>query len=136
MQTIHDPTLAAEIRKAIKIDVERYNLYHDGPIRTGAIIVVQQTLKVPLSMVVEGIVGEKQFRMGSVVYSYGDTPGDINYGLNGENVPRDAKMITVVMRYDPSPARGTVDAYSAWDGELAFKNIPIKEEIVATTSHQ
>lgn len=76
-------------------------------------------------------VNDKEYRAGRVYMAKGQS---ISWGTEGEYSGPPAEKMDIILRSSKEAARDTVDLFEIWDGELVYKDVPVKVIAPATTS--
>ena len=119
---IDDPSLADAIRRSINVkDVRASQNNYDRVSMTVAI----KSPPVNVAFDVFARQNGKESRIGSVYSNAGE---EHNFGVGSHDFTpaADAKTIDVVLRASPDVARGTIDLYEIWNGELTYPGVAVQ----------
>jgi hypothetical protein len=119
VQVVHDPSLADAIRKSLKVEPVRQQA------GSYAYVNVSVTVNAPpvgLAFHIVLVQAGKELTAGTLACPAHEQ--NHSYGTGGPG-RLSGPTVDVHLRGDPAVAAGTVDAFSAWDGEVVFKDVPV-----------
>ena len=119
IRMIENPTLKQQLQNCIT--PERF-AFRGSPNELYGTI---EFTKVPVNVAFEILasIGGKEYRLSSLNISQGrSTQWCI---ASYEDIPQ-AESCTIILRSSEKTARGTVDLFDIWDGELLYENVPIE----------
>jgi hypothetical protein len=118
-----EPERADAIRRAVKIDQVRSK-------RTGLdrLAMNVQVSRPPVNVSFDVIARHagKEYLLGGVYCNAGEDNGA--FGPYTDKFPLGVAKVDVILRSSEKVARGTVDLYEIWKGELVFPDLPVKAE--------
>jgi hypothetical protein len=130
---IHDPSLAEQIRAALYVNEFTFRTQRRQwslpparlLIRTGPGTPGRCQLPCDVAFDVFVRVADKEAHLGSATLR---SQSNIGVYMEGDVPLDEAEFADVILRSSPDVARSTVDIHRIWDGELIFKDVPVKHE--------
>jgi hypothetical protein len=112
--SIHNPSLAGAIMKSLSFDLRA------GTSSVGMVNVDNNPVGLSFDVLLRDETGER--KIGGFACPAGTT--QYSFGLDFMNTT--AKIVDVILRSNPELAKSQINVFQVWDGELVFKDVPVK----------
>jgi hypothetical protein len=122
LHRIHDPTLHMQLQPRIRItQLERSSR---GGL-DGVVSFDPGPYPCPLAFEVIARVNGTEYPVGTTTRSTTDSTA-ARFGIHSRNSIPVAETVDIILRGSEKAARGTVDMYEFWDGELVYHDVPVR----------
>jgi hypothetical protein len=118
---VHDPTLADAVRKSVKVDSITVSPAGNNFSASCSFTIDNPPVGLSFDIFLKSPSGE--MKVGSFACPAGN-PKE-GWGTGGMLISAPGKVVDVILRGNPEPAKGTTNTFQAWDGEVVFKNVSV-----------